>query len=371
VIDYGTNAEMALVVNGNIYTGSAAAGPALEGQQIEMGMLAAPGAISDVNITREGWQCSVLDGSFEARTGDIVDPVSGILVHQGEMHRQARGITGTGVVAAIANGITSGLIRPPKILTPDKKLYLQDGFFISEDDVAEAGKAIGALRAGFLTLMKENGMWIDDVRTSYMSGATGLYVDARKAQEIGMVSPGSTRIIQFGNTSLALAKEIVQGKIGLDWLRGFAKEMRAKHCMFATSEDFKNLYSIELSLWTYGMPFSSYNDMLDIYKMEHLPSKPVEAISERRMLRDIPDLGSLGLTVLEDIGVELIADLDGCTMCQRCVQECPENALSLTEEGRTIRATIRSELCSGTACRRCDIGCPNHVFNFKRMVVRS
>ena len=31
VVDYGTNAEMALVVNGNIFTGSAAAGPALEG----------------------------------------------------------------------------------------------------------------------------------------------------------------------------------------------------------------------------------------------------------------------------------------------------------------------------------------------------
>ena len=32
--DYGTNAEMALKVKDIIYTGSAAAGPALEGQQI-------------------------------------------------------------------------------------------------------------------------------------------------------------------------------------------------------------------------------------------------------------------------------------------------------------------------------------------------
>lgn len=51
VIDYGTNAEMALIVDGEVYTGSAAAGPALEGQQIEMGMLAAPGTLSEVNAT--------------------------------------------------------------------------------------------------------------------------------------------------------------------------------------------------------------------------------------------------------------------------------------------------------------------------------
>ena len=45
--DYGTNAEMALKVKDIIYTGSAAAGPALEGQQIKHGTLASPFAISD------------------------------------------------------------------------------------------------------------------------------------------------------------------------------------------------------------------------------------------------------------------------------------------------------------------------------------
>jgi len=38
--DYGTNAEMALIVNGIVYTGSTAAGPALEGQHISDGLLA-------------------------------------------------------------------------------------------------------------------------------------------------------------------------------------------------------------------------------------------------------------------------------------------------------------------------------------------
>ena len=44
VTDYGTNAEMALFHDGRVITGSTAAGPALEGQQITCGMLAVPGA---------------------------------------------------------------------------------------------------------------------------------------------------------------------------------------------------------------------------------------------------------------------------------------------------------------------------------------
>jgi len=57
--DYGTNAEMALKVGNEIFTGSCAAGPALEGQHIAMGMLAAPGAVADVSPEGGGWRSMV------------------------------------------------------------------------------------------------------------------------------------------------------------------------------------------------------------------------------------------------------------------------------------------------------------------------
>ena len=298
VIDYGTNAEMALIVDGQVYTGSAAAGPALEGQQIEKGMLAAPGTISDVRITDKGWENWVLDTDYAPRRGDVIDPSNGKVVQAGDCHGRAKGVTGTGVVAALYSGIITDMIKMPTVKTDDHRLYLQDGMYITEEDVAEAGKAIGALRAGYLALMREAGLWVDDVPIAFMSGASGLYVDAKKAQRVGMVSPGATRIIQYGNTSLAMAKEMTTGKVSLDDMRSFARQLRAKHCMFATSEDFKNLYSIELSLWTYGMPMSQYNDMLDIYSMPHLPSEPVTATVERKVNRDIADLGEKGMAVL-------------------------------------------------------------------------
>ncbi len=219
VIDYGTNAEIALVVNGNVYSGSAAAGPALEGQQVEMGMLAAPGAISEVSVDEKGWRCSVLDEGFLSCEGDLVDPVDGSLLSKGAMHGKALGVTGTGLIAAISTGIKAGLIVPPSIKTPDYRLHLQDGVFITEKDVSEAGKAIGAIRAGYLTLMEEAGLWTNDVKTTFMSGASGLYVDAMKAQSIGGFSgqrshnPAGQHLASDGQGTGPEAGEICRAEI--------------------------------------------------------------------------------------------------------------------------------------------------------------
>lgn len=370
VIDYGTNAEMALVVNGHVFTGSAAAGPALEGQEIEMGMLAAPGAISDIAVTSEGWTCSVLDDDFFPRGGDVVDPRSGRTLTPGDMHGRSKGITGTGVVATLSSGIDQGLIEIPKIITKDKLLHLQDGMSISERDVSEAGKAIGAIRAGYLTLMNQAGVKPSEVRIAFMSGATGIYVDALKAQKIGLVPAEASQIVQIGNTSLSLASELVRRPAMMDELRSFAKQLRATHCMFATSEAFKNIYTVELSLWSYGMPMSAYNDMLDIYKLPHISLQPVKATTSKLMERDIKDLGRFGVFILDDIGIELKLDLEGCIGCNKCVQECPEDALVINEAEDGNLAIIRSERCNGTACRRCEMVCPQGVFHLKEALAR-
>lgn len=363
VVDYGTNAEMALVVNGKIYSGSAAAGPALEGQEIERGMLAAPGALSEVQITDRGWRCFVLDDTLAPVEGDLIDPLTGEVIEEGPMHGKAIGITGTGVIAALANGIKTGIIKPPKIETGDGYLTLQDGIRISSKDVEEAGKAIGALRAGFLTLMDAAGLWVGDVKKAYMSGASGLYVDARKAMEVGMVTPGAEHIVQFGNTSIGLARKIIQGEVDLDSLREFAKQLRADHVMFATSEVFKNLYSIEYSVWCTGMPMSMFNEMLDMYSMKHIPTEAdtSKVVVERQAKRDLPDTEECKVKIIKS-GTVLSGIVEGCIGCKTCMRACPEKALTIIPEGASaFRAEIQSDRCAGTACRRCELACPKKV----------
>ncbi|MDR3205787.1 MAG: methylamine methyltransferase corrinoid protein reductive activase [Candidatus Methanoplasma sp.] len=361
VVDYGTNAEMALIVDGKVYTGSAAAGPALEGQQIERGMLAAPGAIADADITDGGWRCSIIDESMTTREGDVVDPRTGITASAGAMHKKAVGITGTGVVAALCCGLEAGMIHPPKIDAPDGRLHLQDGVCISSADVDEAGKAIGALRAGFLTLLHEAGLWVEDVRLAYMSGASGLYVDAVKALRIGMVVPGAERIIQFGNTSIELARRIALGKVDMDDLRGFAKRLRATHCMFATAQTFKDIYAVEYSLWCCGMPMSEYNNMLDIYGLPHISEPTASPSVSRISATDLPDAEKVRVNILYDTGTVLKGAIDGCIQCGACADECPEDAIEIKEEGGSVFGFVKSDRCAGTACRRCERACPEGV----------
>ncbi len=371
VVDYGTNAEMALVVGGEVYTGSAAAGPALEGQEIERGMLAAPGALSEVEVTDKGWRCYVLDDTMEAQPGDVIDPVTGKVVEEGPMHGKAVGITGTGVIAALACGMSAGIIQSPKVLTEDGKLHLQDGIDISSKDVEEAGKAIGALRAGFLTLFDAAGLWVDDVKKAYMSGASGLYVNAKKAMEVGMVTPGARRIIQFGNTSIAMARKIVLGEIGMPELTDFAKKLRATHCMFATSEFFKNVYSIEYSLWCSGMPMDQYNPMMDIYGLKPLPDPldPSEVAVERLARRDLPDTETCKVRIIK-CGTLLSGIVEGCIGCRKCMKACPEKALQIVPEGNAgYRAEIQSDRCAGLACRRCEAACPKSVLRTSELKV--
>jgi len=369
VADYGTNAEMALIHDGKIITGSAAAGPALEGQEIERGMLASPGAISDVNVTSEGWVCTVLDETMAPREGDTVDPKTGKVVKEGPMHGKAIGITGTGVVAALYCGLKTGLIVPPKIDTEDGKMHLQDGIDITPRDIEEAGKAIGALRAGFLTLLDEAGMWTGDIKKTYMSGASGLYVDAKKALSIGMVVPGVNDIVQFGNTSIGLARKVATGEMDLEELREMAKKLRADHCMFATSEIFKDIYSIEFSLWVQNMPMSEYNNMLAVYNIPPIPDPDENPTVKRITERDLPDTEKIPVFVLDNPGTMLRGIIEGCIFCRKCERVCPEGAIKITDEDDGRYANIRTDLCGGYACGRCERECPQRVLIYKSLKI--
>jgi methylamine methyltransferase corrinoid protein reductive activase len=165
--DFGTNAEMALKAGGVIYTGSAAAGPALEGQEISCGALAGPHTISDVVLEGPYIRCYILNSEMKPETGDLVDPVTGISVEKGNL--RARGITGTGVISLIEQGIAGGLITLPKINTPDHVIHLQDGITFIEKDVKEAGNlaAVGTIddlrkkiseKEGFCRLLNVSGI---------------------------------------------------------------------------------------------------------------------------------------------------------------------------------------------------------------------
>ncbi|MEL7670773.1 methylamine methyltransferase corrinoid protein reductive activase [Methanobacterium sp.] len=363
VSDFGTNAEIALVIDGEVYSCSAAAGPAVEGQMIEKGRLASPGTICDLELTDYGWKTRILDDDLIAQDGNTVDPSGGTVILSEESGVKPIGITGTGVIAAYSLGLSTGIIKLPKIKSSDGKINLHEDIYLTERDIENIGKALGAFRAAHLTLAEESGVFLDEIDETYMAGASGFYVDPHKSLNVGQIPPSSREIYQMGNTSLAMAKDLVLDPGLLEKLQKIADGMRSKHITLATSPTFEKIYSLELAMCEQGMPFWMYNDWLTKYGFQKIPPKVSNPVIHRIFERDIPELGEEGLKITK-IGGLLKAEFEGCTSCMTCAQNCPEDALTI-ENGVV---TIRTDLCSGMACLRCELGCPQKVFKYEELL---
>ena len=363
VVDFGTNAEIALVINGEVYTCSAAAGPAIEGQMIEKGRLASPGTICDFELIDSGWKSYVLDDEIIVKEGNIVDPATGKTLLKGEMDGKSKGITGTGVIAAFSLGLDTGLISLPKIKSPDHMINLQDGIYLSEKDIIMIGKALGAFRAAYLTLAEEAEILLTEIDSTYMAGASGFYVDPLKSLAVGQIPPSSQEIYQLGNTSLAMARDIALNPDLLEKLQEIAKGMRNRHIMLATSSIFEKIYSLELAMCEQGMPFWMYNDWLNKYGYQKISPRVSNPQIHKIFIRDISELGKDGLKIVK-IDSTLNADFEGCTNCMTCMKNCPENALKM--ENKT--ATLRTDLCNGMGCLKCELSCPEKAFKFGKFL---
>ena len=369
VTDYGTNAEMGLYYDGELYSGSAAAGPAMEGQSIEFGALASPGVVSDVEVNEDGtWNNIVLDDKLVPIVASKVDPVTG--KETKILDYRAKGITGTGTVSCISEGLKTGVIPLPGIDTPDHRVHLTNGIYLSEKDIKEAGKAMGAIRAGHRTLMYEVGLSDWDVKTMYMAGASGTYVDPLKAQYCGMIPRVLDEVYQLGNTSLMMAHDLLKSDKTLDHMQDVANSISANHIMFAGNQKFEDMYVLELAYWDEGMPMDMYNLMMESSGFPKLPDIVPPKICKRIVKSDIPDIGA-GLHTLEQVGMIMKGKFTGCTGCKKCQRGCPEKALTVYDQtDGSHEINIRSDLCLGTACQACEFNCPEKVYKFTDLQVQ-
>jgi len=210
LVDMGTNGEIAYRSGDSLITTSTAAGPALEGGNIQCGMSGLPGAVCKVSY----------DGTAGATGGFSHETIGG---------KPAVGICGSGVICLMAALLDAGLVSetgafteeadrlietqegemPPTDGNPSsaKRLVIADAekeggarVVFTQKDVREFQLAKGAIRAGIDILTEEMG---ESPKAFYLAGGFGQNIDLDAAFRVGLIPKELAGRIRFvGNTAL-------------------------------------------------------------------------------------------------------------------------------------------------------------------------
>lgn len=164
LVDIGTNGEMVLGNKHRMIACATAAGPALEGANIQFGMRAAVGAIDHVQLENGKVVCSVIGGGA------------------------AVGICGSGLVDAAAVGLKLGLInKRGRIVTEDHIFRLSETVYLTQEDIRQVQMAKGAIRAGITLMAARLGVEIGEIQKVQLAGAFGSFLNPESACRIGLL----------------------------------------------------------------------------------------------------------------------------------------------------------------------------------------
>lgn len=206
LLDIGTNGEIALIHNGQLLCCSTAAGPALEGAGIYMGMTALPGAIDHVYLT---------DGKITYTT------IGGA---------EAKGICGSGILDVAAVLLEAGILDETGVILEDDHDYLDmitekddqpavaiGPVILTQKDIRAIQLAKSAICAGILTLLDTAGVKSEDIEAFYIAGGFGNYISIPSAVRIGLIpAPLAQKAKILGNAAAAGAISILLQKSNAD-----------------------------------------------------------------------------------------------------------------------------------------------------------
>jgi uncharacterized 2Fe-2S/4Fe-4S cluster protein (DUF4445 family) len=218
LIDLGTNGEIAIGNRQRILCASTAAGPAFEAGGISMGMQATTGAITAVSVEEGRLQCRVQGGV------------------------PARGICGSGLVAAISAGLELGLIEPSgRLADGARSLQLTPEVSLTQRDIRQLQLAKGATAAGVRILLARWEAESRDLSVLHLAGAFGNYVNPASARRIGLIDCSDDRLEPAGNTALLGAKlalfEEDLKETEIDAMRG-----KIEHVPLAADPEFQEIF---------------------------------------------------------------------------------------------------------------------------------
>ncbi len=245
LIDIGTNGEIVLNKADQIYSCSAAAGPAFEGANITFGTAGISGAISDFKIEEKEFKYSTIGAE---------EPI---------------GICGSGLLDMIAelykNGFieSSGKIEDKNKLKSWQKAYLEEyneqraikitnkdaskEIYLTQQDVREVQLAKGAIAAGIEILLQKTNLKAEDLDRVFLAGGFGSYINPDNACYIKMIPPIlKDEIIQIGNGAGTGAKIYLFNKKAKN--RALKIKEKVNYIELSVNKEFQTEYINSMSL---------------------------------------------------------------------------------------------------------------------------
>ncbi|WP_035294780.1 ASKHA domain-containing protein [Clostridium sp. KNHs214] len=194
-IDIGTNGEIVAISNGKLAATSTAAGPALEGMNIDCGCRAEEGAIDTFSIDE--------DFNINYTTIDNA-PVKGIC-GSGLMDIAASLVKNNIVLSS--GKFNSNLDERVKHRLRDKKFYITEEIYISQKDIRQIQLAKGAIATGVTMLLDEINVSIDEVEEAVIAGSFGYHINPESIMDISLIPKNFKGKITFvGNSSIEGAR---------------------------------------------------------------------------------------------------------------------------------------------------------------------
>ncbi|MCR5747600.1 MAG: ASKHA domain-containing protein [Lachnospiraceae bacterium] len=240
LMDIGTNGEIALIKEDDIYAASTAAGPVFEGGAISCGLGSVPGAIDHISI------------GADARIS------FSLIGEQGGRPATVKGLCGSGVVDCASELVRTGLCDSHgtfcdvpgygslNINAHGLRLARRiDGSYVNftQEDMRQLQMAKAAISAGFETLCDNAGITVNRLSALYLAGGMGTGVSTHSARRIGLVPDmPEEKIIAAGNLSLKGAVSMITGDIERNTETLLQLVNRCKVIDLASDKDFENRY---------------------------------------------------------------------------------------------------------------------------------
>ncbi|MDR1650542.1 MAG: ASKHA domain-containing protein [Synergistaceae bacterium] len=231
LIDAGTNGETALWDGGRILCCSAAAGPAFEGAEIEMGMPAFPGAVRHVKTLDGAVKCETIDGAPPAGVcGSGMISALDMMLKEGIMD-------GGGRILDSGHPFTDLVFDLPGV----RAFMLGGGVYLTQKDIRNIQLVKASIAAGVNVLIAKAGMTPGSLERLYLSGGFGSTMDPGEASRVGLFPRElAGRAEAAGNTALAGASQLLFSRAAREKLSGITE--LAEEIPLSGNADFMDEY---------------------------------------------------------------------------------------------------------------------------------